>query len=247
MIPVFGVPILNKPDLLNRLFSTVDYGPIDRLYIIDNGGCIVPSQINWPTHVNGIHVTDPGFNMGVAASWNLIIRANIDQPWWLFVNNDLTLESGALHRLVDDMEAHSDIPYLSMIEMGNESWGNHFGAHAINAAAVDKVGWFDENFHPIYFEDTDWKRRAERLGLAMNVVRSTTHHDGNRSWADVPHLAEQNKNSWKYNVEYFDSKWSNPSDPVYPEDDMRTWPQPSVERLRATAWKNVRTRENNLK
>jgi hypothetical protein len=240
-IPVFGVPVLNKPELLQRLFDSIDYGPIDRLYIIDNGGTVTPQVrpdgIRFPTHVGTIHLADYGYNTGVAGGWNHIIRANIHARWWCIANNDVILEAGALARLVDAME--SDSPTLARIVMGNEAnWGNHFGVFGVNAALIDTVGWFDENMIPIYWEDTDYIMRIEALkakGVELNlpVIPSSTHHDGNRSWNDQPDLAAQNKVSWDGNVSYFTDKKQGIDNDELP---VVTWPQPTVGRIRAQDW-----------
>lgn len=241
VIPVFGVPVLNKPDLLQRLFDSIDYGPIDRLYIIDNGGTVTPQirpdGLSFPTHVNRIHVADYGYNTGVAGGWNHIIRANAHADWWCIANNDVIIEPGALARLVAAMDTAE--PTLARIVMGNEAtWGNHFGVFGINAAFIDTVGWFDENLIPIYWEDTDMVMRIEALkarGVHLNlpVLASSTHHDGNRSWSDQPMLAAQNKVSWDGNVTYFTAK-KEAIDKG--EADVVTWRQPTIERIRAQDW-----------
>jgi GT2 family glycosyltransferase len=220
---------LNNRSLTDRFLRSIDH-PVGLLYIIDNGN-VIPHDMEY-AHLPNIHVADLGYNVGVAASWNLTIKANMHQRWWMFCNNDIVLEKGALARLVEDMEANIDVPNLSMIEMGNEAWGNHFGAHAVNDLAIETVGWFDENFHPIYFEDTDWKRRAEGLGIRMHVVKSTTNHVGNASWKGRPEAVD-NARSWDYNRDYFDEKWRLIT---LTDADPRQWTPPSLSRLRNTAW-----------
>ena len=243
MIPVFGVPILNKYNLFQRMLDTIDE-PIGRLYVIDNGGELDASSIRWPWDTQSIHVADYGYNTGVAGGWNHIIRANIRSEWWCIANNDVVLAPGALSRLQDEMG--SDKPTLARVIMGNErAWGNHFGVFGINAAFIDTVGWFDENLIPIYWEDTDYVMRIEALkarGVEFNlpIIDSTTHHDGNQSWTDIPHLAAQNKNSWDGNVAYFTAK-KEAIDKG--EGDVVHWPQPTIARLRAQDW-DIPRRDN---
>jgi GT2 family glycosyltransferase len=226
-IPVIGLPVLNNRELTDRFIRSIDY-PVELLYVIDNGN-VIPHDMHYK-HLPDIHVVDLGYNAGVAASWNLTIRANMRCMWWAFANNDVVLEKGAAAKLALDMEENIDIPNITMVEMGNESWGNHFGFFGVNDLAIEEVGWFDENFHPIYFEDTDWKRRAERAGIRMHVIKSTTHHDGNASWKSDNMLAFDNKRSWDYNRDYFDDKWG------VAEPDLKSWRPPSLSRLRNTAW-----------
>jgi len=235
MIPVLGVPVLNRPELLQAMFDTIDYGPIDRLFIIDNGGVIPGNIKRWPTHVNRYHVANPGYNMGVAASWNHIIKANMNAPWWLIVNNDVKFEPGILQRLVEEV---TDEPAVWRIEMGNEStWGSHFGAFAINAGAVERVGWFDENIYPVYWEDTDFVARANALELPLHLLKSPrTFHEGNASWKRKPELGKANDNSWKGNVAYFTSRWGSEDDGWKTPEDPSTWQPPRLSRFRHQQW-----------
>lgn len=241
MIPVMGFPILNKPELMKRMLGSVDHD-IDRLYIVDNGGVVRGNDVRG-YRANNVHVADVGFNMGVGPSWNLIIRANIQAPWWLIVSNDITFSAGALARLVDDMESHTGRPHLSRIVIGNESWGNHFGAFALNPEAIDMVGWFDENLYPIYYEDTDYIARIERVkkhGFTVTDVDSNTHHDGNASWKGDAHNAVGNKRTWDINRDYFDAKWNFGTFTNPFEDDphwgIDTFPPVRVARLREQDW-----------
>jgi GT2 family glycosyltransferase len=233
VIPVLGIPVLNHNDLLDTMLRSIDH-PVKKLYVVDNGGT-VPHDMAYD-HLPHIFRADVGYNVGVAASWNLIIRANMHEGWWLICNNDLTFEPGVLDRLVQDVESHLDEPNLSMVMMGNEPWGNHFGAFAVNDHAIDTVGWFDENFHPIYFEDTDWKRRAKACGIRMSVVKSTTYHIGNASWKGDHERSVDNERSWRYNTQYYDEKWRN-IESLEPGWDETEWTPPPLSRLRATSWR----------
>jgi GT2 family glycosyltransferase len=184
------------------------------------------SGLRWPTHVNRYEIARPGYNMGVAASWNHIIKANMNAPWWLIGSNDVKLEHGILQQLVDSI---TEEPGVWRIEMGNEAkWGNHFGVFALNAAAIEKVGWFDENFYPIFWEDTEWIWRAQELNVPLHLIKSPkTHHDGNESWKGNPPLIESNKVSWDGNVKYHDAKKAS---------GKYEWNPPSLSRLRRQQW-----------
>lgn len=242
-VPVYGFPILNKPALMERMLSSFDYD-VERLYIVDNGGVVHPDDVK-RFRANNVHIADPGFNMGVAGSWNFIIRANIQAPWWLIGCNDMIIAPGVIAKVVADMEANKGTPHMCRVAMGNESWGNHFGLFALNPEAIDTVGWFDENIYPIYFEDNDYMermKRAEQYGFTNTLIGSSTHHDGNRSWNDVPALQGKNKITWDINGSYNDHKWSAGNGPFdYPFDGMdldgiRYFPQPTVEGWREQDW-----------
>lgn len=195
MIPVLACPILNHPDLLEQMLGSVDE-TVARVYIIDNGG-VVPDDIAcaWAKR---IHVADTGCNLGVARSWNLAIEANLDAPWWLIVNNDIVFAPGALARLGEAMDAATG-PLVGSL------WG--FGAFALNAAAVETAGWFDPCFTPIYFEDSDWQRRAVLKGIPQVNIHSDTVHLAERSHAADPALTEANTRTKYVNRERYERKW----------------------------------------
>lgn len=250
-VPVFGFPILNKPELMRKMLESFDYD-VEKLFIVDNGGIVrAPDVAHF--RANNIHIADPGFNMGVAGSWNFIMRANINAPWWLIGCNDMSISPGSVARLVEDMEAHTGKPHMSKIVMGNEaSWGNHFGLFALNPEAIDMVGWFDENIYPIYFEDNDYMertKRAEKHGFTTTLVPSDTRHEGNASWKGDSNNSIGNQRTWGINGPYYDSKWSSADyEYEYPfdigeeaglvrdMDGLRYFPQPTVERIRRQDW-----------
>lgn len=257
-VPVYGLPILNRPDLLRNMLASFDHD-VERLYIIDNGGVVKADDVKH-FRANDIHIADPGYNMGVAASWNQIIKANIHADWWLIGCNDMRISPGTVARLVEDMESHSHKPHMSKVVMGNErSWGNHFGLFALNAEAIDMTGWFDENLYPIYFEDNDYMdriKRAEQHGFTTTVLDSTTNHQGNASWKDDTHNAAGNQRSWDLNGPYYHQKWrtsvrefaypfdiGETSGAVRELDGLRYFPQPRIADIRKRDW-NIRRSDN---
>ena len=255
-VPVYGFPILNKPHLMKTMLNSFDHD-VDRLYIVDNGGILDGDDVSW-FRANNVHIADPGFNMGVGGSWNFIIRANIQADWWLLGCVDMTIESGVVAKVVEDMEEHRHEPHMARVVMGNESsWGNHFGLFALNHQAIDMLGWFDENIYPIYFEDNDYMERMKRAkehGFSDTLIPSNTQHGGNASWNDIPHNAVGNKRTWGINGPYYDSKWGDGDGPYeYPFDisadgegkldGIRYFPQPLVWRIREQDWR-VNRRDN---
>jgi hypothetical protein len=252
-VPVYGFPILNRPDLMRKMLGSFDHD-VERLYIVDNGGVVKPDDVKH-FRANNIHIADPGWNMGVGGSWNFIIRANINAAWWLIGCNDMEISAGTVGRVVEDMESFTGIPHMCRVVMGNESsWGNHFGLFALNPEAIDLIGWFDENIYPIYFEDNDYMermKRAEQDGFTNTLVDSRTHHAGNASWNSDAHLSAGNKRTWNINGDYYSTKWSagnGPFDTPFDGlrlDGLRYFPQPTVARIREQDWRV--SRKDNVK
>ena len=91
MIPVIGIPYLNRPDLLQRCLASIDH-PVDTVILIDNsnGGWCDDTE-EWIRHettgiVRRVSISEHE-NTGVAASWNEVIKL-FPAPWWLLVNNE---------------------------------------------------------------------------------------------------------------------------------------------------------------
>lgn len=194
MIPVIGVPVLNRGDLAERMLESVDVETAETLVIL-NGE---PDDTRAMLRGRLVTYIDPGFNLGVAASWNLIIRARPSAPWWLIVNADIEFGAGDLARLVEAM-ADPAAKLACLYE---------FGAFAINQAAVDQVGWFDENFHPIYFEDNDYRRRCQLAGVPIVNLISRTRHDNSSTIASG--FAAHNARTFPRNLDYYVAKWGGP-------------------------------------
>ena len=94
MIPVMIVPILTRPDLLDRMLDSVDY-PVHTLVVIDNGHCL-PGNFAHRDWASSAYLLRMPSNLGVATSWNLGIKATPHAPWWLIANFDLTWPRNSL-------------------------------------------------------------------------------------------------------------------------------------------------------
>lgn len=229
MIPVLSVPVLNRPDLLDRMLATVDV-PVGRLYVIDNGDVVEDAK----APADEIRIVRPGFNLGVARSWNLAIEANIEAPWWCLVNNDIEFGAGDLARLAEFMEQPG--PRVGCLL--------EFGAFGVNAEAMDRVGWFDENYQPIYAEDCDWRWRAKLTGVEVTRLPSSTVHvdGGSLVWRSEARYAQGNARTYPRNVEYHRRKWGGDpwqerfTTPFDDGSDPTLWDPPTVEALRAGRW-----------
>ena len=194
VIPVLGLPVLNRGDLAERMLGSVDI-PVDETLVILNGN---PDETR--AYLRGRNVTfvDPACNLGVAGSWNFIIRARPAAAWWLIVNADIEFGAGDLERLAEAMD--TDAPLVACLF--------EFGAFGINAAAVDEVGWFDENFHPIYFEDNDYRRRCQVAGVEVRKLISRTRHDNSSTIASG--YSSHNDRTFPLNAAYYRTKWGGP-------------------------------------
>lgn len=158
MIPVIILPVLNRFDLLEESIRSIDH-PVENLLIIDNSG-----QYQLPDGLYGgkSWVLNMPANMGVAGSWNLGIKCFPHAPYWVFMSNDNYWMPGGLR----EMEELSD---PTKLVMSNVAWN----AFSLGSDIVKSVGLFDENYHPAYYEDTDYMERLRIAGIQDQIVWST--------------------------------------------------------------------------
>ena len=206
------VPILKGPDILRRMLDTIDY-PIKKLIIIDNGDALRETS-GWPVeHVQSTKVIKMPANLGVAGSWNLGIKADPFAPWWLITNFDVEWPAGSLRMFAeqasggDVLLAQSPQPYC---------------AFAVGEDVVQRVGLFDEAFHPAYFEDNDYELRCAIEGVKVRrSLIPIMHHNS----STIGFFGEINNRTYASNAEYMNGKRSNPG--------PGGW---SLERRRVNSW-----------
>lgn len=190
MIPVLGVPVLARHELLGRMVETVDV-PVDLFVVVDNGGC------NGGPTVRGARnywLPIPS-NLGVASSWNLIIKSTPYAPWWMIANFDIEWPAGSLEQL-----AAISGPDRLVLSGGMPPWC----AFTVGEQVVDQVGLFDEHFHPAYFEDNDYERRVRAAGL--KVIYSdvpVVHHNSSTIAAGYE---RHNASTFVANSDYYAAK-----------------------------------------
>ena len=193
MIPVMIVPILTRPDLLDRMLDSVDY-PVHTLVVIDNGHCL-PGNFAHRDWAQDAYLLRMPSNLGVATSWNLGIKATPHAPWWLIVNFDVTWPAGSLAQF--DTE---DAPEVLRLADASPPWS----AFSIGEDVVAQVGLFDEYIHPAYGEDNDYERRCEAAGVP--VVQSGIPVDhANSSTLDAGYRAA-NERTYVANMQYHAAK-----------------------------------------
>ena len=150
MIPAVIIPVLNRFDLLEECISSIDC-EVEHLLIVDNsGGYSMPAGL----YSSKVTVLNMPANMGVAGSWNLGIKSFPFAPYWIIASNDIKYASGQLQKLADNSSP-------DVVIKTSQAWSSF----SIGSNIVKKVGLFDENYHPAYYEDTDYESRMRRLGL----------------------------------------------------------------------------------
>lgn len=129
----------------------------DGIYIINNGVGVVELRYSNMT------VYNPGTNLGVAASWNWFIK-NVPQTR-LICNDDIIFFDNSIEKIIGNCkEAAMYCP--------NNMLANSFSCFVLTDSLLERVGLFDETISPnyAYFEDNDYYRRMQLLGLDIKVI-----------------------------------------------------------------------------
>lgn len=220
-IPVIGTAVVNSSYWVARLLMSVDY-PVDNFFIVDNNGrgeikdeldnlCNIKHKF-----IKNIQVCHMPSNIGVAASWNLIIKCYMLSPYWIIVNDDVSFGSGLLKEMYDT--AKSD-PVIGMIHAhpGDFELGS-WDLFLMRDHIVQNFGLFDENLYPAYCEDVDYFMRfIHRPIKKVTKLNSTYYHgfgttknyanEGSQTSRTDPSLKDKLNKCNKINMEYLSEKW----------------------------------------
>lgn len=213
---ILGVPTLNRYDLLGRLIASAEAGNCkpSAYFIVDNGGHFHGEASKMPGVAAAIErgapieVLAPDKNLGVAASWNAMLDRAGDAPLAI-ANDDVELGMDALEALSRALGAGHDF----VIAEGPPG-ANGWCLFAQTAACTAKVGPYDENFFPAYYEDSDYDQRLLRAGIAVHREPATLTHDGWATMRADPTISAGQAKS----AAYFRQKWGGmPGETLFQE------------------------------
>ena len=168
-IPVMIVPILAGPELLYRMAGSIDF-PVHRLVVVDNGMCVDPVELRQAAgdRVGAITVLPMPCNLGVAGSWNLGIKATALAPWWLVANFDVVFPAGSLQRFAETVSDG-----VLLLAGATPVWSTF----CLSQSVIERVGLFDEQVHPAYFEDDDYMMRCRHYQVPIMFSDISVDHD----------------------------------------------------------------------
>ena len=209
VLPLLGLPILNRADLLLRLLDSIDH-PVEMLAIVDNsvgsaaeaetGTALTKLQTKGHPLIKNIVVARTFGNIGVAASWNLILRAFPGAPLALLVNNDVQFAPLVLEKALCVVNS-SHPQFLPLLPAPQE-----FSAFLITALCWNRIGLFDPAFHPAYCEDLDYRDRLRAdpgvrwlQAPALQQAMAACNREHSTTIGSDPALAERNRASFALN------------------------------------------------
>jgi hypothetical protein len=180
-IPIIGVPIVNGVHWLERLINSIDY-PVKELCIINNNGRDqITNDLNILCDkkydfIDKIRILNMPSNIGVVASWNLIIKSYIMSSYWLFCNNDISFTPGFLKSTVEESLQDETLGVISSASEESDSAHISFACFLIKDWVIDKCGLFDENFYPAYYEDIDYYLKLKKNNIKTKSLDIRIYH-----------------------------------------------------------------------
>jgi hypothetical protein len=242
-LPLLGVPILNRVDLLQRLLDSLDH-PVRNLAIVDNSaGAPMDGVIRMDGAISAeleglrrrghplveaIHIARPFANLGVAASWNLILSSFPEAPCSLLANNDVRLAPGVLAAALERIDAGRP-QFLALLPRPHA-----FAAFLLTCRCWDQLGLFDANFHPAYCEDLDYRDRLaaspgiDQLdGSFAHAAMTALNSEHSATITSDPELQRHNRTSYALNRLWYLS-----------ERRLRRDPRGSWRRLWLSQWRH---------
>lgn len=219
---IHGIPVVNRPDLLELAVRSVE-ALWPHTFILDNSmdGWIGGSQ-KWP-----VKVVRPSVPLSVAQSMIFLHRLarEAGAEVFFFQHNDAEAPAGAAARFLE---------VVTGLWKREENWAAALTFYdtlaAFRVAAVDDVGPWDTAFpQPNYHIDNDWFHRARLKGY--RIVQTgipITHHNGASSTLKGSEDRRRvNRLTFPMNKEYYRSKWGGlPGKEVYLEPWNGTWQAP---------------------
>ena len=225
MIPILGTLILSGVPWLKRQIESVDF-PIENYLIIDNDSSgentkQIQEIISQPhDYIKNFTLTTMPYNIGCAAGWNMIIKSYMHSPYWVIVNNDVSFGPGFLEEMYN--EAQDSEVGIVFGNGGDFNLGS-FDCFLIRDTTIQSHGLFDENFYPIYCEDSDYIMRLAIKPIKTiynlkadyyhgeGIMGEGTDHDyystGMNTKKDIPALQHKFEYSNTRNFDYMFKKW----------------------------------------
>lgn len=166
----------------------------------------------------------------LAASWNDGLQWSLNRrhSFTLIINDDILFAPQTIDNMVKsflDMEKRSkcvmitgnnirglfDSPHeILKYETDVKAYQDNpdFACFMVRPTIAYKIGFFDENFSPAYFEDNDYHLRILRAGMnAFNAVSAPYWHYGSQTQNNNPIFPVVSSDAFENNRNYYVQKW----------------------------------------
>jgi GT2 family glycosyltransferase len=228
---VIIIPVLNCLEYTREMVKTIKTKEDYKLILINNGS-IDGTQTFFEYLGKDENTTVFNFreNRGVSWSWNFGIKYAIEHfesDYFFIPNNDTLLHPKCIDNLISELQTAETVMATAYDVSGEISQpievtglevpvkrevkeSPDFSGFMIAKKTLDKVGYFDENFYPAYFEDNDYHYRIKLAGLkAYRTNQALYFHYGSRTIKDNKYVKTASNQKFLANQEYFKTKWGD--------------------------------------
>eukprot|EP00759_Apiculatamorpha_spiralis_P041921 PhF_6_TR40341/c0_g1_i1/m.60000 len=187
VIPYLATFIMQEWVELDMLLSSIDV-PIDYLHLVVNDPAGKSRQYvkNFSRSMYTysqegrviLSYSRRGDPHSFSESCNIVLRDAFQHqsrpavPYVLLVNADVSFGPNSLHHILQYYETNN-------LKSSVVGMGLGFSALILSRNVVDRVGTFDENFYPAYWEDVDYQIRLNREGIntvELNSLPNIKNH-----------------------------------------------------------------------
>ena len=119
-----------------------------------------------------IRLYDHRTNRGCSVCWNdaiehVFVHAQNQYSALIIVNDDIKFNNDSFVQFVDFVNKNPDYIVIK---------GAGYSVFAYTRLAYEKLGFFDENIYPAYFEDSDFSARIQNASLSeIDYIVDTSH------------------------------------------------------------------------
>jgi len=211
MIDLVIIPVLTGYERAARLVESLYTQTLlpQAVLVVNNG--IARFETPALDREPGLQVATPGHNIGVAASWNLGLRAArraSGESRVLVLNDDVVLTQDALQSYADALgDADENVVVIGPVEHPYSAWCCRA------EMLLEEVGELDEQFWPAYYEDDDLSYRIALAGLRVKLVDNeqlgvAQLASGAMTTADLGESGtEWLRRCYDKNMRLYDAKW----------------------------------------
>jgi len=186
---ILGCPTLRRYDLLIGMLQSAATGTRapDRYVVVDNGGSLWADGKPEAVRALPLLVDTPGENLGCARSWNTLAKTLLfgDETALLLVGDDVLFRSGTIAAMVGAMETQ-DADFVTAEPGG-------FSCFMVRRRLFEKIGYFDEQFWPAYYEDNDFHRRMQLSGVCKEIQVDVGYDHVNKGSQTVAAFSRQER------------------------------------------------------
>jgi GT2 family glycosyltransferase len=226
---LIAIPVLNQLEYTKKVFDTIRFPYKFELLIINNGSTDGTDKYCKSLVNRGLILyKNFGKNEGTCKAWNYALNLgfNARKAEQVFIlNNDILLLQHTLEHMHFDCRLpdvglasakdvsgkcadEKDFFTRAWPECGEKLETPDFSCFVINKECFERVGGFDENIFPAYFEDNDYHYRMKLKGYkAICDYANIYWHYGSRTKQQDKKLEGYLNACYTKNQDYYFLKW----------------------------------------